>query len=746
MANTTIETLEAYAAQLDAAAYKGEAAAGKLHEFVHGSEETNVQLESGTVPSISKLAKEVLDYLIGLGSFKQDAVGAVSRTWQAKLSDYVSVLDFGAVGDGQYHPLSERFMTLALAQATYPFVVSLSQSIDWAAFQAAANTGRFVFGPAGSYVLTDQVRWMTGGGFFGEGHSAWTPGFYLLTKVTGGTNILMYGTGDKLNQCDHVGADGGTYGQMVNPDAASPYTAYAVAPKYAMTDLTNGDAVGAVRATVRSFSAAFVIPVDGNVMFKDFRLVPYFNGQNGYITFSETGLGADWDVGILNSNGSRANLDNVQVVGYWRLAAYAKLASPVTNEVVQGESDRLQNCVLQGYRSLLVRSMDQYYVMSSNDAARTVRIPWSASHRWPTAGEFRLAGTDRTYTGLSYGVDGGTPYLEFSGVSGPLGGYGSVYTLRAVSSHFGTSGTVIEDCTMGGLTHHSRLPATSNLLTPRFALPSAAIEISGGPLRAIQFANCTVVGWEDILVYLNFCSEVQFRDTYFEGQSAFTQVMSFDNQIGRGGRIIATPGTINLDLLGCTNHDASVDKRPRVSTGGLSETRFASGSGLFSPRSYRDDSESLGYVNSSGQQVMRNMAGELTVQSAANTRLIHGDTHGLIIGNLGSSRSKLQALANSFLVTAPLRVQMGNTADTVWFQADSGQFYGLGSDKSLGNATSPWARSHVIRRYWTASLWDGVGPGSPEGIETAAVGSTFRSTTTGRFWNKTSGSGNTGWT
>ncbi|UHG99207.1 phage tailspike polysaccharide lyase family protein [Pseudomonas sp. 7-41] len=48
---------------------------------------------------------------------------------------------FGAINDGTRHPLSDRFATLAAAQAVYPHATSLTNTIDWAAFQAALNTG-----------------------------------------------------------------------------------------------------------------------------------------------------------------------------------------------------------------------------------------------------------------------------------------------------------------------------------------------------------------------------------------------------------------------------------------------------------------------------------------------------------------------------------------------------------------------------------------------------------------------------
>ena len=46
---------------------------------------------------------------------------------------------YSAIGDGTSHPLSERFATLAAAQAVYPHVTALTQQIDWAAIQGACN-------------------------------------------------------------------------------------------------------------------------------------------------------------------------------------------------------------------------------------------------------------------------------------------------------------------------------------------------------------------------------------------------------------------------------------------------------------------------------------------------------------------------------------------------------------------------------------------------------------------------------
>lgn len=63
----------------------------------------------------------------------------VPRTVRSKLLEVVSIKDFGAIGDGIEHPLSEKYSSLAEAQAVYPHATALSNSIDWCAIQAAFN-------------------------------------------------------------------------------------------------------------------------------------------------------------------------------------------------------------------------------------------------------------------------------------------------------------------------------------------------------------------------------------------------------------------------------------------------------------------------------------------------------------------------------------------------------------------------------------------------------------------------------
>ncbi|MCG7349800.1 hypothetical protein [Sphingomonas sp. ACRSK] len=68
-----------------------------------------------------------------------DAQAAIRRRLLDKTREIPTLHDFGVIGDGTNHPLSERYPTLAAAQAVYPFVTTLTETIDTAGIQAAIN-------------------------------------------------------------------------------------------------------------------------------------------------------------------------------------------------------------------------------------------------------------------------------------------------------------------------------------------------------------------------------------------------------------------------------------------------------------------------------------------------------------------------------------------------------------------------------------------------------------------------------
>ncbi len=95
------------------------------------------------------------------------------------LTETISVRQFGAIGDGQFHPLSSQFPDLGTAQKKYPAATAISESLDGAAIQAAidhaAQRGkafqlrRCVHIPAGRYRLSRSIRLPSNVSLIGDG-------------------------------------------------------------------------------------------------------------------------------------------------------------------------------------------------------------------------------------------------------------------------------------------------------------------------------------------------------------------------------------------------------------------------------------------------------------------------------------------------------------------------------------------------------------------------------------------------
>lgn len=136
-----------------------------------GTPEGTVQQALNARPTTPVLGAPGGSTLVG---FSQDALGSAAELdVRSVLRETVSAKRFGAIADGNSHPISEwitsgRFANLADVQTAYPFVTSLTQEIDWAATQAASDycastkaalrlqSGTYVFG-ADSVVLTRVV-------------------------------------------------------------------------------------------------------------------------------------------------------------------------------------------------------------------------------------------------------------------------------------------------------------------------------------------------------------------------------------------------------------------------------------------------------------------------------------------------------------------------------------------------------------------------------------------------------------
>src|SRR5262249_42226334 len=110
-----------------------------------------------------------------------------SRTLARQSSDIISVFDHAAVCDGTSHPLSNYYVSLAAAQAVYPFATSLSNQVDWAALQSAVNLAQSRYGatvliPSGNCQIDSPVK-ITANGVQIQGGSRQT--LLTFTAATG---------------------------------------------------------------------------------------------------------------------------------------------------------------------------------------------------------------------------------------------------------------------------------------------------------------------------------------------------------------------------------------------------------------------------------------------------------------------------------------------------------------------------------------------------------------------------------
>ncbi|EGN2344502.1 hypothetical protein IIL79_004276, partial [Escherichia coli] len=643
---------------------------------VHLLEETVIGIVNGKpigVPVPSGSAADVLLQLSSAGEGKGDALigvrqpfaGAVTITQHENNALFLNVKQFGAIGDGKYHPLSERFSSISEAKSLYPFVDSLSQSIDWAAWQAAINTGKVIYGTDNAYVITDTLTPVSGGGIIGLGVGKWVSGYTatFAPDITTGTTFLMYGVGNKKYTVDCVSNMDVSGGVVSNPSSEDPYTTTAPASSYDLLDFTNGDANGATRATLKPFSAAILMPETGCVRLENFRIVPYFNGLDGYKDIANTGLGDEWDVGIWSRASFGNEYRNLQVVGYWRKTALLKTNIPVSGTLAaQGEDENYYHCRFQGFKGVSIRAHDVFRITAVTSS--TIEIPWSASHTFETSGVLRSGGRNFTYSGLSVSGD----KLVFTGMSNASEATVGSTIRRNDIDNFGMAGTQFFDCYITSLYHHTHLLATSQYLSQPFSRPSECMEVSGEPVRGVQVHAGTIQGWDDVLIHLHDCGNMNFYSTYFESQQAYVTING-GNAIGYGARMIASRQSTSslpyaagntrvLRMIGCSEGNG-VDWGPVFNnyTGG----RYNSGDGVFNPRDAFIDHKSLP-EQSGGESRL--------VSQKGNARVVCGVGKTVLLGPT-SGDCNLQSNTGSLNIRSGIRVRIGHADGTDWWLADA---------------------------------------------------------------------------
>ena len=378
--------------------------------------------------------------------FKSKLAGSIERILSDKLMDTVSVKDFGAKGDGI--------------------------TDDTAAFKAAITCGASrVLVPAGRYVITDTLSLPSGVWLFGEGVDYWDT--YrpdegrLIKSWSKGTHLVFTGSGSKNKQFLNISNERPT--KTINGVTCS------------FTDFTNSDAQATEPATPRSMSIA--VSVQAGSGLRDLRIMVNNEGISGYNDFVSTNkLGDNWDIGLHVYDSSDAVIDNVQVVGYWKVAG-TLLTENDGSITMRGNPEKtlFNKFYTQGIRGLLIRNSPQVDVVSQESATK-LTIKANATSRILAQNGFRVAGSTTIHRWTSVTRQGDTYVLD--GITPALPSASGLGVVRFPSMGNNWSGTVFNNTVAVSFEH------SSGRTSRQLGLPvSFAMEIDGFPCRNLKFIN-----------------------------------------------------------------------------------------------------------------------------------------------------------------------------------------------------------------------------------------------------------------
>lgn len=486
--------------------------------------------------------------------------------------------------------------------------------------------------PPGLWVSTEKLTVNPAQVVTTGGVGSWIVGFTHLfdPDFDTSTTIVFKGTGTKTNTLDNISSQVEFGGELADPTFATTHR---------LIDLTNNNAVGIQRATVKLFSVA--LELSSGCRVGPLRILPWATGIDDYLSDVSTGTGDDWDVGVLMENVAGATLDNVQSVGYWKMAGCLKAQTGTVAAPYGGENNAFRDCIFQGFRGHAIRSQDIYPVLSTT--VSTIVIPFGLGHAFESSGVVRYLGVDYSYDVLSFAASQLTFNLS---VGEDASGLSLTGFLRKAGGNFGLAGDIYYGCHFGGFEHLTRrifediLPAT---------VSSGPLEMHGEPLRGPFFFGQTLQTHENLNAYLHHCRDV-LLDGYLEGKSAKTGGGA--TALDAGARFIATKANIGTSPVGFTANFRFRGERTSVDFGPefpLVGGRF-NDAGIFTPRDFISDGDMAPPYNSGvGFQ-------GVTMPATASSLRIFSDLVELMrlansgIEAFGSGTVKFEAINSSLMI------------------------------------------------------------------------------------------------
>lgn len=110
---------------------------------------------------------KVLTMMGTLSTFRTQEDNIIDKMKNEFMERSLNPKRFGAIGDGESHPLSEMFETLEEAKEEFPFANSLNNEIDWAVIQKCIYTAQEsqlrITIPRGTYIFDNTLNLQTPG-------------------------------------------------------------------------------------------------------------------------------------------------------------------------------------------------------------------------------------------------------------------------------------------------------------------------------------------------------------------------------------------------------------------------------------------------------------------------------------------------------------------------------------------------------------------------------------------------------
>lgn len=643
------------------------------------------------------------------------------RTQEQRNRDMVFAEDYGAIGDGAYHPLSEKFSTLAQAKAKYPLtaatgrLTSLTQSIDWAAIQESTLANQNTYLRKGKYVVTDTIEPLLGHGLHGQGtdyYDYWRANdVNLLRSDKEGTHIYFYGTGKKDQKI--IGLANNLIPRTINGDT------------FEFTHFTNKDSVAGAPATPRLFSCGVKLGRDTRCT--GLRVIPWFDGVNGYNDKTTTALGDEWDVGVWWYGAHEANGDKIQAVGYYRMAGVLVTENIGTDDYAFG-SRNPERLILNrvsgtGARGLLVRNTPQYEVTANTN--NTITVKWNNTFSLTAVDAFRANTSSQLYRYTGYAFDDATKTVTLTGVTPDLPA--SIGTIRSPNGGNNFSNTAFENCYFDGPAH----PNTNLNYKTAFGIEPAASEYDGYPMRNLVHINTTSQSTYNTKVNTLWGNCYNFKYLACKHEGGYK--ISYGQEDG---------GLYSMDLR-FIGQDNFIDPVTHKWESAYFKARNVYNDAYMFPQQFEDGTKT----------VFRPMPGKkLEIQDGTKLVALDIDTTRTLWATDKSGYFQLSPTVTTAAFNSFLRFRATTNGADVLKIYPTGIYPNVNFRPETSNSITSGSPGYVWSATYSAKFMftNTVGvffsdSGSPEGVITAGIGSTCTVGLNGDFYRKVTGIGNTGW-